>query len=137
MKYLKMALLRGLVAGGFGPVIAGIVYFAIDISVEGFSLSGLEVMIGIISSYMLAFVCAGASVFNEIEGWSVLKSLFWHFVTYYVSYVVCYLVNSWIPFSWVAVGIFTAVFVATYFIIWLSIYFSIKAFAKKLNKNTE
>ncbi len=134
-KYVVEFVKRGLVFGGFGPIIAGIVYLVLEFSVEGFSLSGVQVFLAIVSTYLMAFLQAGASVFNQIEGWPLVKSLACHLTTYYVSYVGCYLLNSWLPFSVAAIGIFTAVFVGTYFIIWLSVYFSIKTVAKKMNKN--
>ncbi len=125
---------RGMAFGGFGPIIAGIIYVCIDASLENFSLNGVEVCLGIISTYLLAFLQAGASVFNQIEEWSVGKSLFWHFLTIYIAYTGCYLLNSWIPFEPMVIVIFTAVFTAAYFVIWLSVYFSVKAVSRRMNK---
>ena len=111
-----------------------IIYLILQNTVTNFVLSGNEVFSAIISTYLLAFVHAGASVFNQIEEWSIMKSLLCHFGTLYVIYIACYLFNSWIPFKWDVILIFTAVFVAVYFAIWLSVYFSVKAVGKKLNK---
>ena len=133
-KYLKSFLLRGLIFGGFGPIVVGIIYYIISLTTE-FSLGGKEMLIAITSSYLLAFVHAGASVFNQIEEWSTLKGLGFHFLTLYLAYVSCYLVNSWIPFDWVVVLIFTLIFVVAYFIIWLIIYLIIKNTTNKMNKN--
>lgn len=132
-KYLKGFLLRGMMFGGFGPIILGIVYFILSKTINEFSLDGLEVLLGIVSTYLLAFVQAGVSVFNQIERWSVPKSLFCHFGSLYAVYVFFYVVNSWIPFEWGVIGIFTAIFVVTYFIIWLTVYFVVKSTKKKLN----
>lgn len=132
-RYLKEFLHRGMMFGGFGPIIAGIVYFAISGSVEDFSLDGGEVLLGIVSTYILAFVQAGASVFNQIEHWSPARSLSVHLPTIYAAYVMCYLVNSWIPFEWIVVAIFTAVFVVCYLFIWLTVYLCVKASSKRLN----
>lgn len=119
--------------GGFGPIILGIIYFILSKTINEFSLDGSEVLLGIVSTYLLAFVQAGVSVFNQIEHWSVPKSLFCHFGSLYAVYVFFYVVNSWIPFEWGVVGIFTAIFVVTYFIIWLTVYFVVKSTKKKLN----
>ncbi|MBP3441818.1 MAG: DUF3021 domain-containing protein [Clostridia bacterium] len=132
--YFKNFLHRGLIFGGFGPVILGIVYFFIERFLDGFSLSGNEVLLGIVSTYSLAFVQAGASVFNQIEHWSLPKSLLCHFGSLYIIYVICYLLNSWIPFRVEIVIIFTAIFVVLYFAIWLTVYFSVRSFSKKINK---
>ena len=133
-KYLKQFFLRGLMFGGFGPIIAGIIYFCISLSIDNFALTGLEVLLGIISTYILAFVHAGVSVFNQIENWPIAKSLLLHMGTLYIAYILCYLVNSWIPFEPTVLLIFTGIFIAAYLIIWAIVYFSVKATTKKFNK---
>ncbi len=133
-KYLKEYLKRGMAFGGFGPIIAGAVYLILSFCIDGFTLSGADVFVAIVSTYLLAFVQAGATVFNQIEGWPIAKSLLCHLGSIYVAYVGCYLINSWIPFEPTVVAIFTAIFIVTYFIIWIAVYLSIKAVSKKLNK---
>lgn len=132
-KYMKDFLHRGLMFGGFGPVVAGIVFFILSETLDNFSLGGAEILISIVSTYLLAFVQAGASVFNQIEKWPIAKSLLCHFTTLYFAYSLCYIANSWIPFDWKVIGIFTAIFVIIYFIIWFSVYFIVKSTSKKLN----
>ena len=131
--YLKQFLQRGIDFGGFGPIIAGIVIYCISLSVEGFTLSGGEVLLAIVSTYILAFVQAGASVFNQIEHWSLPKSLLCHLSVLYVTYTLCYLANTWIPFEPMVLLIFTLVFLAVYFAVWLTVYICIKATSKKFN----
>lgn len=133
-KYLKEFLHRGLMFGGFGPIIAGIIYLILNNTLEGFTLNGIEVFTAIISTYLLAFVHAGASVFNQIEHWPLAKSLLFHFVALYLSYSVCYLINSWIPFESTVLLIFTVIFAVVYFVIWGIIYFSIKSASKQMNR---
>ena len=132
-EYLKRFLNRGLIFGGFGPMILGIIYAILERTVEGFSLSGTEVLIAILSTYLLAFLQAGASVFNQIERWPIAKSMLCHFSTIYAAYVICYLVNSWIPFEWAVIGIFSAVFVAVYLAIWITVLLCVGATKKRLN----
>lgn len=132
-KYLKSFLLRGLIFGGFGPIILGIIYATISINVNNFSLTAIEVLVGIISVYMLAFIQAGCSVFNQIEEWPITKSLFCHFSCIYVAYVTCYLINTWIPFEPMVLLVFTVIFVSLYFIIWFTVYFIVKLTSKKMN----
>ena len=121
--YLKQFLQRGIAFAGFGPIIAGVVYFIISLSVPNFSLNGAEVLIGIISTYFLAFIHAGVSVFNQIESWPLAKSLLCHMGSLYLSYIFCYLVNSWI-----------AIFAVSYFVIWFIVLVCIKATSKKFNE---
>ena len=118
---------------GFGPIILGIIFFILEKTLDEFSVSAVQILLGIVSTYVLAFVQAGASVFNQLEHWSLPKSLFCHFGMLYAVYVICYILNSWIPFEWGVIGIFTAIFVMTYFIVWFTVYFIVKATGKKLN----
>lgn len=133
-KYVKEFFHRGLIFGGFGPVILGIIYMIISKTVPGFSLNAEEVLLGIVSIYLLAFVQAGATVFNQIEEWSLPKSLFCHFLSLYAVYVLCYIVNTWIPFDPKVILIFTLIFAGVFFVIWFTVYFCVKATSKKFNK---
>ncbi len=132
-RYLKEFLHRGLVFAGFGPIVLGIIFFVLEKPLDDFSVSGGQILLGVVSTYILAFVQAGVSVFNQIEHWSLPKSLFCHFGMLYAVYVICYILNSWIPFEWGVIGIFTAIFVVTYFVVWFTVYFIVKATGKKLN----
>ncbi len=132
--YLKSFFHRGLLFGGFGPIIVGIVYLMLEKSVPGFSLSGTQVCLAIASSYLLAFVQAGASIFNQIEHWSLPKSLLYHFGSLYLTYVLCYILNSWIPFKYEIILIFTGIFVAAYFVIWTIVYFSVNTASRRMNR---
>lgn len=132
-KYVKEFLHRGLMFSGFGPIIVGIVYICISNSVDDFTLTASEVCMAIVSMYILAFLQAGASVFNQIDNWSVPKSTLFHFLTIYVAYVGAYLLNRWIPFNINYIIIFTSIFVVTYLVIWISVAITIRATSKRLN----
>lgn len=134
-KYVKEFLHRGLIFGGFGPIILGIIYAILEKNIEDFSLNGVQILIAIVSIYLLAFFQAGASVFNQIEEWSIPKSLLCHFAVLYVAYVSCYLINNWIPFNVNVLLIFTAIFLIGYLAIWLSVFITVKLVSKKLNKS--
>jgi hypothetical protein len=129
-----MFLHRGLIFGGFGPVVIGIVYLILQNTVEGFSLGGDEVFLAIISTYLLAFLHAGASVFNIIEEWGLAKSFACHFAVLYIAYSICYLVNDWIPRSVGGFAFFTGIFVGFYILVWVTVMICIKATSKDLNK---
>ena len=132
-RYLKDFLHRGLIFGGFGPIIAGIVYAVLDASLPHVAVSGTDLLIIMVSTYLLAFVHAGASIFNQIEHWPIAKSLLCHFGTLYVAYLLCYVVNRWIAFDPMVVLIFSAIFVVGYFVVWLTVYTVVKMTEKKLN----
>ena len=119
--------------GGLGPMILGIVYAVLEASIDGFSLGGAEVLIAIVSTYLIAFVQAGASVFNQIEEWQPMKSVLFHFLSIYAVYALAYVMNSWIPFDPRVLLIFTGIFVLVYAVIWLTVYFSIKLVSRRMS----
>lgn len=135
--YWKQFLQRGLMFGGFGPIVAGIVYCILFYTIDGVSVNGAEFFCAILSTYLLAFIQAGASVFPQIEHWSVAKSLLIHLVTIYLAYVSCYLLNTWIPFEPTVLLIFTAIFVALFLAIWFSVFLAVKSTCKKINKKIQ
>ena len=132
-KYVKQFLLRGLIFGGFGPIVLGIIFLCIEMSGIALALGGGEILLAIVSTYGIAFVQAGASVFNQIEHWSIPKSTLCHFSVLYLAYVGSYLLNNWIPFDSNVLLIFTGIFVGGYLIIWLTVFISVKLISKKLN----
>ncbi len=136
-KYVKDYLMRGLVFGGFGPIVTGIVLWVLQLASVPVVLTGAEVLIAICSTYILAFVQAGSSVFNQIEGWPIAKSMGIHFLSLYVVYVTCYLVNRWLPFAWEVLAIFTGIFIAVYLIVWLTVYCIVRNTSQRLNHSIE
>lgn len=132
-KYVKEFLHRGLMFSGFGPIIFGIIIFIVSKTTDSFILEAGEVLIGIVSTYLLAFVHAGASVFNQIEHWGIGKSLLCHLLTLYVAYSLCYVANTWIPFEPKVLLIFTVIFMTFYFIVWGIVYSIVKTTSKNLN----
>ena len=101
-----------------------------DVTVHGRT----EFLLGTVSVYLLAFVHAGASVFNQIEAWGINKSIGWHFGVLYATYSICYLINTWIPFDLKIFGIFTGIFIAVYAIVWITVYICVKHTVKKTNE---
>lgn len=132
-KYVKEFLHRGLIFGGFGPIIFGIIIYIISKTTDDLALNGADMLTGIISTYLLAFAHAGASVFNQIEHWSIGKSLLYHLSTLYVAYSLCYVINTWIPFEPKMLLLFTAIFMAIYFVVWGIVYVTIKITSKRIN----
>lgn len=131
--YLKTFLHRGLVFGGFGPIVLGIVYAVLERTINDFSLNGVQLLVAIVSVYLLAFIQAGVSVFNQIESWSVPKAMLCHFSLLYIAYAGCYLLNNWIPFQPTVLMIFTGIFVVGYLIIWITVFVSVNLVSRKLN----
>ena len=134
-RYLKSFLHRGLIFGGFGPVVAGIVFLILGLCIgDAATLGGVQVFTMIVSTYLVAFVHAGSTVFNQIDEWSPVKSCSLQLLTLYLVYTACYLVNSWIPFELAVIGIFSAIFIIAFLAIWLGIYFTVRAVSTGLNQ---
>lgn len=133
-KYVKSFFHRGLIFGGLGPIIVSIIFMCISHSDPNIGLSAKEMFMTTVSSYLLAFIQAGVSVFNQIEHWSVPKSLLCHFSLLYITYSLCYIVNAWIPFDIKVLVIFSIIFVVVYFVVWFAVYFAVKSTSKKLNE---
>ena len=129
-KYAKEFLRRGLLFGGFGPLIAAVVLACVPAE----ELTGTQVLLAVVSTYLLAFIQAGASLFHQIEHWPVAKSLFCHFGSLYLAYSLCYLINSWIPFEPLVLAIFTGIFVVVYFLVWGIVYLCLRAAGRKMNR---
>jgi len=132
-RYVKEFLKRGLMFSGFGPIVAGIVYLCIESSGIDLKLTAGTVFLAIITTYIIAFIQAGCSVFNQIETWPKAKSLFFQMTSIYIIYMAGYLINNWIPFKIEVIVIFTSIYVATYLTIWLTVYLITKNMTKKLN----
>lgn len=132
-KYVRQFLHRGLLFGGFGPIVVSIVFVIIESAANTITLNAKQILIAVLSSYVLAFVQAGATVFEQIDHWSTPKSVFFHFLSLYIVYIGTYLINSWIPFSKSVVLIFTGIFIAVFFVVWLIVYSAVRSTQKKMN----
>lgn len=133
-KYVKNYLQRGIAFGGFGPIIAGIIFWVLQLAGVDVKLTGVDIFIAILSTYLLAFVQAGSSVFNQVEEWPLALSTGVHFGSLYLVYIVVYLANRWIPFAWQVIAIFTGIFVAVYLAVWVTVYFIVRSVSKRLNQ---
>ena len=134
-QYVRNYLQRGIAFGGFGPIVTGLVLAIMQWSGVDVQLSGSDVLVAVVSTYVLAFVQAGSSVFHQVENWPLAKSMGIHFLSVYVVYVACYLLNRWLPFAWEMIVAFTLIFVAVYLAIWLTVYLIVRKTSQKLNQS--
>ena len=132
--YVRSYLHRGLIFGGFGPIVLGIVYLIISLTGTPLNLSGFDLLLGIISTYVIAFVHAGSSVFNEVEKWGKAKSMLCQLSSLYVVYTGGYLINHCLPLDYRVILIFTGSFILGYLIIWFTVYLVTRKMTNKLNE---
>ena len=133
-QYAKLFLHRGLLFGGFGPIVMGVIFWIADATTGALNVSGGQILLSVISTYVLAFVQAGSSVFPQIEHWSVARAFFCQLGLLYLTYVGCYCFNGWLPFEPLVVLIFTVIFAVTFLAIWLSVALSVRAVSRRCNK---
>ena len=132
-KNIKDFFKRGLVAAWGGPVILAIVWAVLKASGVVEMLTVDQVVLGIISTTVMAFIAAGVSVVYQIESLPKAFAGLIQAAVLYIDYLGIYLLNGWIPLN--RVWIFTIIFFAGFIIIWLAIYVPIKLKVNKINRN--
>ena len=125
---------RGLVAGGFGPVILAVLYIIIERSGETVSLTASQVCTGIFSLYALAFIAGGMNVVYQIERLPLMAAISIHGGVLYIGYLITYLVNGWLELGKAPIMVFTAIFIAGYLAIWAVIYHITRRNTRRLNE---
>ena len=125
---------RGLVAGGFGPVILAVLYIIIERSGEIVSLTASQVCIGIFSLYALPFIAGGMNVVYQIERLPLMAAISIHGGVLYIGYLITYLVNGWLELGKAPIMVFTAIFIAGYLAIWAVIYHITRRNTRRLNE---
>jgi len=134
MNYGREFLRRGLLAAAGGPVILAIVYICLGRSGVIESLSVEEVVLGILTAALLAFIAGGITMIYQVEQLSLFSAATIHGVVLYLDYILIYLLNGWLKADWAHVAIYTMCFVVGYLIIWAFVYRSIRASVQKVNQ---
>ena len=123
----------GAMSAGGGPLILALIYWILFSTGQVQALTVPEVVLGILTSILLAFVSGGISVIYRIETLPLLWASLLHASILYLDYLIIYLVNGWLECALVPVLVFTGIFFGIYFVIWCIIYRSIKASVRKMN----
>ena len=125
---------RGLCACGFGPIVLAILYLILQKQGIIQMLSVNEVCLGIISLTILAFVAGGMNVIYQMEQLPLMIAILIHGVVLYISYLVTYLMNSWLEFGIIPILVFSGIFVLGYLTIWAVICFVIRKRTRRINE---
>ena len=132
-KFLLDFLHRGLVACGCGPLVLAVVYWILH-SWDGVELITVEeVCTGIVSLTGLAFLAGGLNALHQVERLPLAVTVLIHGSVLYGGYLATYLLNGWLDGDMLPILVFTGIFVAGYFLIWLGIYIAMKRKTAKLN----
>lgn len=132
--YVKKFFFQGFISGGFGPIIYAIVMVSLGLSGIIETISYQELTLGILTSYLLAFIAGGVGIIYSIEKLPLIYATLIHAVVLYLDYILIYILNGWIASQWQAILIWTASYIGIYIIVWLIVYFSIKTQANKINR---
>ena len=133
-KYILDFFRRGLIAGGFGPIVLAIFYLILQHQRVLETLTVNQVCLGIFSSSALAFIAGGMNAIYQIERLPLMVAILIHGSILYISYLGTYLVNGWLEWGMIPVLVFTGIFVVGYLIIWAIIYAIIKRNTEKVNE---
>ena len=125
---------RGLMFCGGGPIVLAIVYGILQQCGVVQTLTVNEVIMGIFTSILLAFVAGGINAVYKIERIPLMLAIFIHAVILYIDYIVIYLANGWLKSDLLSLIVFTVCFVFGFAIIWAIVYFFTKRSANRLNK---
>lgn len=95
------------------------------------------VIVQLICSLLVGAIGGGSSVIWEIEKWSLLKQTLVHLAVIAVPFFGIGYVMNWMPhYLYGALG-YVGGFILVYVVMWCSIYFSIRAKIKKMNKQLQ
>lgn len=123
----------GAMSAGGGPLILALIYWILFSTGQVQALTVPKVVLGVLTSILLAFVSGGISVIYRIETLPLLWASLLHASILYLDYLIIYLVNGWLECALAPVLVFTGIFFGIYFVIWCIIYRSIKASVRKMN----
>ena len=125
---------RGLTACGFGPMVLAVVYGVLQAGGVISTLRVNEVVLGILTAALLAFVAGGINAIYGIERLPLVPAILIHAVVLYMDYVVIYLVNNWMEAKVTPLLVFTGCFLLGFGLIWMTVYWLTKKSADRLNK---
>ena len=133
-KFIVEFLKRGAMFAGLGPVILSIVYIFLGANGVVETVPVTTLIREILTSMLLAFIAAGISAVYQTEKLQLGMASLIQGSVLFLDYIILYLVNGWMPFTWQAIALFTAIFVAAFLIIWAIVYLSIRRNIKKMNQ---
>lgn len=125
---------RGLTAWGFGPLVLAVLFLVLKQQGLVETLTVEQVSMGIFSLSALAFIAGGMNFIYQIEQLPLMVAILIHGSVLYVSYLITYLLNGWLEWGGVPIGVFSAIFVLGYLAIWAVIYAIIRRNTAKINK---
>lgn len=128
---------RGLMAAAGGPVILAVVYYFLGRYGVITGLSVNEVVRGILTVTLLAFIAGGIPVIYQADRLSLMAATLIHALVLYGDYILIYLFNGWLKSGKGPILVFTLLFFAGYAGIWLLIFTRTRKAVARLNREVE
>ncbi|MBE6565076.1 MAG: DUF3021 domain-containing protein [Ruminococcaceae bacterium] len=125
---------RGLVGGGFGPLVLAVVYLILHRFAGVETLSVDQLCRGIFSLYALAFAAGGLNVLYAIERLPLAAAILIHGAVLYAGYLLTFRLNDWLQAGTKPLLIFSAVFLLGYLAVWVVIYAITRKNTAKVNE---
>lgn len=132
--FWKDFLFRGMIACAGGPIVLAIIYGIIGATGEVTSLTPQEVCLGILTITLLAFTVAGMTAIYQVEKLPLASAILIHGGVLYATYLLIYLINSWLQKDLIPILVFTGIFLLVYLLIWAIIYAIERSKIKKVNE---
>lgn len=132
---IKNFVRKGIMAAAGGPIILALVYYFLNRVGQLQSLGVEEVVRGILTVTILAFIAGGIPVVYQVERLSLMAATLIHALVLYGDYILIYLFNGWLKQAQTPILVFTLFFFAGYGVIWLFIFRGIKSNVEKLNQS--
>ena len=130
--FFKEFFKRGFISAWGGPFVLAIIYFIVGKLENVQSIPINEVSLGIISITFMAFTAGGITAIYQNDFLPLASSILIHAAVLYLDYLIMYLLNDWLPGS--KIGIFSAIFIAGFALIWFIIYICAKNKTDGINK---
>ena len=125
---------RGLIAWGIGPLVLAVLYLILHQKADLLTLTVPQVCVGIFSLAALAFIAGGMNAIYQIERLPLMAAVSVHGCVLYISYLITYLLNSWLEWGTAPILVFSGIFILGYLVIWAIIYFIIRHNTAKVNE---
>ena len=132
-KYIKAFVTNGLFVCGLGPFVLAIVYALLNAIGVVSEISATEMVMGIISATVLAFIAGGISMIYKIERLPITLAALIHAGVLYLDYIGIYLINGWLKGGIIPFIVFTSCFFVGFALVWLIIYLTTKKSTDEVN----
>lgn len=133
-QHLKAFILRGLLAMGGGPLVLAAIYSILHLCGVVDTVTVWEMVRGICTASLLAFIAAGVTVVYEIDRLPLIGAIGIHGVILYLDYIGIYLFNGWLQNQLKPILIFTLCYTLGFLLIWLLIWLFTKNNTNAINK---